>query len=112
MLLIVPLLERWSGAAGRVLQVFGAVPLFAYLLHVYLIHALSIATCALLGRPTDGLFDFLRKAFFDPGALSALDFPISATFAAWGATLLLLYPCCRWWGAVKARRRDWWLSYL
>lgn len=112
MLLIAPLLERWSGAAGRVLQVFGAVPLFAYLLHVYLVHALSIVAHLLSGRSTDGLFDFLRKAFLDPGALSALDFPISATFAAWGATLLLLYPCCRWWGAVKARRRDWWLSYL
>jgi hypothetical protein len=24
----------------------------------------------------------------------------------------LLYPLCRWVAAVKARRTDWWLSYL
>jgi uncharacterized membrane protein len=112
MLLLPPLLERWSGAPGRVLQVFGAVPLFAYLIHVYLIHGLSIVAHALSGRGVEGQFDFLRNAFFDPGALSSTDFPISATFAAWGVTLALLYPCCVWWRALKARRRDWWLSYL
>jgi hypothetical protein len=24
----------------------------------------------------------------------------------------LLYPVCRWFAALKARRHDWWLSYL
>jgi hypothetical protein len=23
-----------------------------------------------------------------------------------------LYPACRWFARVKARRRDWWLGYL
>jgi len=26
--------------------------------------------------------------------------------------LAIIYPLCRWWGDVKRRRRDWWLSYL
>jgi hypothetical protein len=26
--------------------------------------------------------------------------------------LALLYPICRWFGAIKQRRKDWWLSYL
>ena len=26
--------------------------------------------------------------------------------------VLTLYPLCRWVAAVKARRRDWWLSYV
>jgi hypothetical protein len=26
--------------------------------------------------------------------------------------VLLLYPLCRWFAAVKRRRADWWLSYL
>jgi hypothetical protein len=30
----------------------------------------------------------------------------------WLIGLLLLYPFCRWFAAVKRRRRDWWLSYL
>jgi len=24
----------------------------------------------------------------------------------------LVYPLCRWFAALKARRTDWWLSYL
>jgi hypothetical protein len=23
-----------------------------------------------------------------------------------------LYPLCRWFAGIKARRRDWWLGYL
>jgi hypothetical protein len=30
----------------------------------------------------------------------------------WILGLILLYPLCRWFAGVKARRRDWWLSYL
>jgi hypothetical protein len=30
----------------------------------------------------------------------------------WAIGLLILYPLCRWFAALKARRRDWWLGYL
>jgi hypothetical protein len=30
----------------------------------------------------------------------------------WALVVALLYPLCRWVADVKARRRDWWLSYL
>ena len=30
----------------------------------------------------------------------------------WALVVLLLYPFCRWVASVKARRRDWWLSYI
>jgi hypothetical protein len=30
----------------------------------------------------------------------------------WLATILLLYPACRSFAKLKARRKDWWLSYL
>jgi hypothetical protein len=33
-------------------------------------------------------------------------------YAMWIVGLILLYPLCRWFAGVKARRRDWWLSYL
>ncbi len=26
--------------------------------------------------------------------------------------VVAVYPLCRWFAAVKQRRRDWWLSYL
>ncbi len=30
----------------------------------------------------------------------------------WAGVVLALYPACRWFATVKARRRDPWLSYL
>ena len=30
----------------------------------------------------------------------------------WILSVIALYPLCRWFAGVKARRRDWWLSYL
>jgi hypothetical protein len=30
----------------------------------------------------------------------------------WAGIVIALYPLCRWYANVKARRRDWWLSYL
>ena len=37
---------------------------------------------------------------------------LPGTYAVWLLVVLALYPLCKWVAAVKARRRDWWLSYL
>ena len=34
------------------------------------------------------------------------------TYAVWVFVVLLLYPACRWFAELKARRQSWWLSYL
>jgi hypothetical protein len=33
-------------------------------------------------------------------------------YLIWIAVVAILYPLCRWVAAVKARRQDWWLSYV
>lgn len=33
-------------------------------------------------------------------------------YEGWVIGVVLLYPLCKWFAGVKARRRDWWLSYL
>ena len=38
--------------------------------------------------------------------------PLPGVYLAWALVVAMLYPLCRWVVAVKARRRDWWLSYL
>ena len=37
---------------------------------------------------------------------------LTTTYVIWAIVVALLYPVCRWFAALKARRRDWWLSYL
>ena len=110
--LLLPLLARLRGVPQRVLLTFGAVPLFFYVLHIYLVHALAIAANAGIGRDASGLFNYLINAFFAPERVEGLGFSLPWVYAAWIAVLVLLYPLCRWWVGVKAKRRDWWLSYL
>ena len=38
--------------------------------------------------------------------------PLPWVYPIWLGVVALLYPFCRWVASVKARRKDWWLSYL
>jgi len=111
-LLLLPPLARLQGAAGRVLQTFGAVPFFFYVLHLYLAHALAIAVNAALGRDVGELFDVARLMRTDPQASTTYGFGLAGTYVAWLAVVALLYPPCRWYARVKRERRAWWMSYL
>ena len=110
--LLLPLLARLRGVPERVLLTFGAVPFFFYVLHIYLVHALAITANAGVGRDASGLFNYMLNVFTAPERLEGLGFSLLWVYAAWIAVLVLLYPLCRYWRGLKARRRDWWLSYL
>lgn len=111
-LTIFPFLSRLPGAVRSVLSTFGAVPFFFYVLHIYLIHLLAIAANAAMGRDVGGMFNYMINVFLAPERLQDLGFSLAWTYVAWIAVLALLYPLCRYWQGLKARRRDWWLSYL
>lgn len=107
-----PLLSRLRGPVASVLNTFGAVPFFFYVLHIYLIHVLAIAVNAIAGNDIEGLFNYMINVFIAPEKLEGLGFALPWVYVAWLFVLALLYPLCRYWQALKARRRDWWLSYL
>lgn len=107
-----PLLARLRGPVVAFFSTFGAVPFFFYLLHLYLVHLLAIGANAAMGRDVSGMFDFLVKGFTGHPSIEGLGFTLLWVYVAWIAVLALLYPLCRWWAALKKRRRDWWLSYL
>jgi uncharacterized membrane protein len=97
------------------LVVIGRVPFFYYVLHFWLIHVLAAAAAWL--RYGSGAFDFLLGPFPSMGgdreAFPAdFGYPLWAVYVAWAAVVLLMYPLCRWFVGIKARRRDWWLGYL
>lgn len=110
--LLASLFDRWRGRLTEVLRIFGSVPLLAYILHIYLLHAANIVLLVLRHRPTMGTFDQTRTAFLEPEKLTGSGFPLPVIFAVWFVTLVLLYPLCRWWASLKSRNRSWWLSYL
>ena len=82
----------------RILAVFGAAPMFFYLLHLYVLKVLYLASVGLFGLNQGSYFGF------------------DGIGAVWLTAVLLataLYLPVRWFAALKARRRDiTWLKYL
>lgn len=104
-------LEGWQAEsrAKRVLLDFGRVPLFYYLLQWTTAHAIAVVLGLLTGKSVAYLFmnppDVYTNAPKDAG------FSLAVTWMAWATGVILLYPLCRWYAGVKARRKDWWISY-
>ncbi len=112
MFLALPMLARLKGAPSRILLAFGAVPFLFYILHIYLAHGLAIIANMLAGKDASGLFNYLINVFTAPAKMQGLGFSLPWVYLAWLVVLAALYPVCRYWAALKMRRRDWWLSYL
>ena len=97
------------------LIVFGRVPLFYFVLHFYLIHALAVLLAWL--RYGNNALTFMFNPLPSMGGPKQL-FPPNFGYSLWAAYLIwivvvaLLYPLCRWFAKVKSTRRSWWLSYL
>jgi len=97
---LLPLLEKMTGAVGGIFIVYGRVPLFYYVLHLYLIHSIAI----IAGYLTPG--NTVVSVFAHPG------YSLPAVYGFWLLTVVILYLPCRWFMGVKARHKNWWLSYL
>jgi uncharacterized membrane protein len=97
-LMLLACFEDARGAFARLLATFGQVPFFYYVVHIYLIHGLALATGlamtgTLTSTPTIGL-------------------SLPGVYFVWLLVLVLLYPLCRWFAELKERGTGWWWSYL
>ncbi|MGH9868469.1 MAG: DUF1624 domain-containing protein [Candidatus Polarisedimenticolia bacterium] len=107
----IPLLEKARGAAARWITVFGRVPFFYYVLHIPLIHALALLVSWMrLGEISPWLF--ANHPMGAPRPPEGYAWSLGLLYLVWAISVVLLYFACRWFAGVKARRRDWWLSYL
>jgi uncharacterized membrane protein len=88
---------------------FGRVPLFFYLLQWPTAHLIAVVIHFAAGKPWRWMFGSLPGVEAPP---TGVGFNLAVVYACWLGGVLLLYPLCRWFAGVKARRRDWWLSYL
>lgn len=109
---LMPALDRAGGSVARILEVFGRVPFFFYVLHIPFIHGVAV------------LLSLVRYGAVVPWL--RLNHPMGLTSGppdGWGYGLPLVYLItailtaaiylpCRWFAGVKRARRDWWLSFL
>ena len=99
-----------AGPARRRLT-FGRVPFFFYLLQWITSHLSGMIVTALLGQ---SLWPFFQHLLTLVTTQPQPEFggPLWAVYLCWLVSLFAMYPLCRWFAGVKARRREWWLSYL
>jgi hypothetical protein len=108
---LMPLLERARGRVAGWVTVFGRVPFFYYVLHIPLIHLLALGVSYLrLGAVSPWLFEDHPMGNGPPPDGYTWSLPL--LYLVLAVAIALLYAPCRWWAGLKARRKDWWLSYL
>jgi uncharacterized membrane protein len=99
-----------SAAVRNFFITFGRVPLFYYLLQWFTAHTIAIVLHLAFGKPVRWLFQTPVQWFTNPPIGNG--FNLFVVYLSWIGGVLLLYPLCKWFAGLKARRRDWWLSYL
>jgi uncharacterized membrane protein len=82
----------------KVLVTIGKVPMFYYILHLYLIHTIAILTE--MPNPNSPMEVTGR-------------FHLWTVYLIWFGVVIVLYLPCKWYGKYKsAHPEKWWLSYL
>ena len=106
-LLLLSVTEQAKGAFVRIVSVYGRVPFFYYILHLYLIHFLCLCLFFVSGYGsadiTQGIFLFRPKA---------MGFGLAGVYGVWLFVVVVLFFPSRWYDNYKKTHRQWWLSYL
>lgn len=107
-LIALALTERVRSRVGSWLSVYGRVPLFFYVIHIFVAHAAGVLLALAQGGE-------LRRITIitDPGGLPEwFGVGLPGVYLAWALVVFALYFPCRAFARLKERRRDWWLQYL
>jgi uncharacterized membrane protein len=109
-LLLLAAVERY-GIPGwaKPLVVFGRVPFFFYVLHLYLIHGLAVLAAIAFHQPYSWL---LHGGFWLNEWPEGYGHGLAFVYLAWAVVLVILYYPCRWFAGMKEQRKSWWLSYF
>ncbi len=92
--------------------VFGRVPFFYYVIHLYLIHLFAIIGAGISGYHWSDMI--LSNRVNRVAELKGYGFNLLVVYVVWLALILLLYPCCKWFDRYKRKNQSTksWLTYL
>jgi uncharacterized membrane protein len=108
---LLPSAEAARGWFARMLEAFGRVPMFYYLLHIALIHIAALVVSIIrTGDVTPWLFANHPMAV--PPQPDGYRWSLPLLYLVWAVCISLLYPACRWYAAIKARHPRSWFSFI
>lgn len=102
------LAERARGKVFEWLAVYGRVPLFFYVAHIFVAHAAAVLLALAQGGELRRI-----QVVNDPGAIPEwYGLPLSGVYLIWAIVVLLLYHPCAQIGRLKTTRPSWWHRYV
>jgi uncharacterized membrane protein len=106
------LTENISNRLTKIISVYGRVPMFFYIIHIWLIHLFALALVVLQGHPWTDMTSF--TSWVDGMAnLKGYGLSLGAVYLVWLSLVSILYPLCKKYDRYKSNHKDkWWLSYL
>lgn len=111
-LVFLSITENISNRITNIISVYGRVPLFFYILHLYFIHLLAMLAAVLTGFRWTDMTGFTRWISAMPN-LQGYGFNLGVVYLVWISIVVLLYPLCKMYDRYKAAHKNkWWLSYL
>lgn len=104
--------EKYSGKIINAVTALGRVPLFYYIIHIYIIHILALFAAMATGfDASDMVFD--SSWITDSTRLKGYGFSLATVYVIWILIVLALMPFCLWYDRYKRNHREKkWLSYL
>lgn len=111
MIALLPAAERARGFLADAMVTIGRVPMFYYLLHIPVIHVAGLAVNLLRSGETHQEWYATAPfvGFIPPDERWSLGLLYLVLAVVVGG---ILYPACRWYADLKARRRAAWMSYI
>jgi len=111
-LLFLAYTEHLKGALVRVITVYGRVPMFYYLIHIYIIHLIALFASVFIPGQNWRLWILDEPIWFTTG-LKGYGFSLPVCYLIWIAVVVAVYPLCKVYDRYKQSHKEkWWLSYL
>ena len=99
--------EKMKGQFLNAITIFGRVPLFYYVLHIFLIYAIAWFVFYLQGYSMYHVD--IRNSHTVP---QGVGLPLFMVYFIWMAVIVILYFPCRRYNRYKSTHSYWWLSYM
>lgn len=103
--------EKIKGKVVNFFSIFGRVPFFYYILHIYFIHLMAMLFAEITGFGWKVML--LPNWVTEISVLKGFGVSLWIVYVVWICVILLLYPLCKKFDNYKQSHKDkWWLSYL